>query len=182
MGINTLNDLSLCAYPDVLTTASSLISSVDDTLSQQIEAMAEFVTKYNLPGVTGPHFNLSSAVIVLNDRYFPGAPKVLVNPKIETCKGLQSAKMECFYFPGVAAIIKRPQELTLTYLDTNGKEQSLHATELLAAWLSYCDDCLNGKLVLAHMSGTKKKLFLSKYKKQLHSGGQCGTNCGHDHH
>lgn len=178
-----MNNFALYAYPDVMTTVCEPVSNIkDDSLISQLEGMVEFLASYNLPVITGPHLNISNAVIVLNKCLFPEVDTVLINPKIISSKGEQSTKMECYFFPGVQAIIKRPKELTLTYLNTQGEEQTLNAKDLLAPWLSYCIDCLNGKLILDHMSAVKKKFFLSKYKKQLQSGSHCGSGCGHDHH
>ena len=105
-----------------------------------------------------------------------------INPKITHQENLSLCESNCLYFGDVPVMIKRPQKLALSFFDENGSPQNMVAESSLAAILAYQIDCLNGILVIDHMSKLKRDKFLKKHKKFMLNSHQCGQGCDHEHH
>lgn len=175
-----MQQATLYAYPDapkqpaVALNDPALIASLSQTLT-------EIAGSYGLPGIAAPHIQEMHALFVLNKEIFQQCPSVLINPKLVHKSGEQVLDTECLYFPGVVAAIKRPQTIELAYTDLDNEACTLKADGELAGFICYLMDCLEGKLILNHMSSLKRDLFLKKYNKYLKQN-HCGADCDHEHH
>ena len=61
---------------------------------------------------------------------------------------------------------KRPSEVHVSYLDTQGQMQKMQATALLAACVQHEIDHLNGVLFLDHLSRLKRDMIMRKVIKE----------------
>ena len=61
--------------------------------------------------------------------------------------------------------IERPANLTVRYLDRNGKPQELAASGLLATVIQHEIDHLNGKLIIDYLSRLKRDIVIRRFKK-----------------
>jgi peptide deformylase len=93
-------------------------------------------------------------------------PRFFVNPEIiEFSKNSQSYNEGCLSFPEMRSEVKRPEEVTVKYLDFDGKEQVEKMTGLIAICIQHEIDHLNGIVFVDHISKLKRDVILNKMKK-----------------
>lgn len=93
-------------------------------------------------------------------------PLFLVNPEIiEKSADLSSYNEGCLSFPGARAEVIRPTEVTVKFLDYNGKEQIMDMSGILATCVQHEIDHLNGIVFVDHISKLKRDMVLNKMKK-----------------
>ena len=68
----------------------------------------------------------------------------------------------CLSIPGHNAEVKRPADVQVRYLDTDGQSQEMQATGLLAACVQHEIDHLNGVLFIDHLSRLKRDMIWRK--------------------
>ncbi|HCR86106.1 MAG TPA: peptide deformylase [Alphaproteobacteria bacterium] len=98
-------------------------------------------------------------------------PLFLINPEIVE----ESAKMFCFEegclsFPAQFAEVKRPEVVTVKFLDYQAKEKQMTFEKLASVCVQHEIDHLNGIVFVEHISKMKRDLIakkLEKYKKRL---------------
>ena len=71
----------------------------------------------------------------------------------------------CLSIPGHNAEVKRPAEVHVAYLDSNGVRTEMQATGLLAACVQHEIDHLNGVLFIDHLSRLKRDMIWRKVMK-----------------
>ena len=71
----------------------------------------------------------------------------------------------CLSVPGQYPEIKRPERVTVQYIDENNKKQTLKAEGLLAVCVQHEIDHLDGILFTDYLSPMKRKLVLQRGKK-----------------
>ena len=93
-------------------------------------------------------------------------PLVLINPVItDTSEEKASAEEGCLSFPGIYASVERFVEITVNYLDTDGREQSHHLKKFVARAVQHEIDHLNGVLLVDRMSHIKKIALSGQLKR-----------------
>jgi peptide deformylase len=144
------------------------VDQVTDDLKRLMDDMME--TMYDAPGIglAAPQVGVTKRIIVVdvskggNDK----APYQMINPKI-TWHSNQLADYEegCLSLPEQYAQVKRPDEIHLSYIDSNGAIQKLKTSGILATCIQHEIDHLDGKLFVDHISKLRKNLILRKLKK-----------------
>lgn len=177
-----MEQISLCAYPDIPKGPAKLVEQFDEGLSKTLDCLAIALEEFSLFGIAAPHLNRQQAAFAINEGQFFDEIQYFINPKILWQKGHENCVTECLYFPYTETVIKRPLELEIEYFDRNNTPQRLHAKDNLAIIISYLMDCLEGKIILNYMSPVKRKRFLDKYLKNLSQQHHCGHDCTHEHH
>ena len=71
----------------------------------------------------------------------------------------------CLSIPGHNAEVKRPSEVHVVYLDSDGVRREMQATDLLAACVQHEIDHLNGVLFIDHLSRLKRDMIWRKVMK-----------------
>ncbi len=92
-------------------------------------------------------------------------PLVLINPEITAFEGARVEKEGCLSFPEIFVSVKRPEKITVKYMDLEGNETSLEADELLARAIQHEMDHLNGVLLFDHMSAVQKVALAGKLRR-----------------
>jgi peptide deformylase len=96
----------------------------------------------------------------------PKAPQVFINPEILSRADEPAIYEEgCLSIPDYYAEVERPKEVTIRYLDLDGKQQEMKADGLLAVCLQHEIDHLNGVLFIDHISRLKRDMVVRKFKK-----------------
>ena len=126
---------------------SKEVEVVDDKIRELIQDMKDTMHKYNGVGLAAPQIGILKRIIVI-DLYDEGECFALVNPVLEKAKGKQVVDEGCLSFPNQFAKVERPEEVTVTGLDENGKKTKIVAKGLLAQALSHEIDHLNGELFI----------------------------------
>ena len=92
-------------------------------------------------------------------------PLVVFNPKITKSEGKTTYEEGCLSVPTFYETVERFAYIELSYLDINGKQQSLKADGLLAICLQHEMDHLEGKLFIDRLSFVKSSRIKTKIKK-----------------
>ena len=94
-------------------------------------------------------------------------PLFLLNPSVRWESTQQRVFEEgCLSIPGHQAAVSRPEEVHVTYTDSQGHPQKLHATGLLAICVQHEIDHLNGILFLDRISRMKRDMIVRKLRKE----------------
>jgi len=110
-------------------------------------------------GLAAPQVGIDKKLLVLNpsgDKSKPEEELALVNPKITKKKGREWDEEGCLSFPGVRAEVERHIDITVTYHDLDGKEQTLKASGFLARVIQHEMDHLDGVLMVDRLSAADK--------------------------
>jgi len=158
--------------PDpVLKKVAREVSSVDDAIRAQADAMLE--TMYDAPGIglAANQVGLLNRVIVMDiaQREEPETrkPIIMINPEIIWKSEEPSVWEEgCLSIPGQYADVERPLEVRVRYLDYHGKQQEGTFSELGSHCVQHEIDHLNGVLFIDHLSSLKRNMILKRMKKQ----------------
>ncbi|MGN7661193.1 MAG: peptide deformylase [Anaplasma sp.] len=95
-----------------------------------------------------------------------GGPMVIINPQvIDMSKELVGMEEGCLSIPNHRETVKRPERVTMKYLDLNGREHILKAKGLLSRCLQHELDHLNGAVFLGHLSKFKRDMIMEKVRK-----------------
>ena len=78
----------------------------------------------------------------------------------------------CLSIPEYYEEVERPAEVTVRYLDLDGKEQEIEADGLLATCLQHEIDHLNGVLFIDHISKLKRDRVVKKFTKAAKQAGK----------
>ena len=133
-----------------------------------------FETGWRAPGlgVAAPQIgvNLRLATVDLSVGKDPEQKIVLVNPAIIESAGKTSVEEGCLSFPGLFTTLARPREIVVRAQDLNGEVFELEADGLLAQAMCHEIDHLDGTLLVHHLRGIKKKMFLRRVAKMKRAG------------
>ncbi len=83
-------------------------------------------------------------------------PLVLINPRVRERRGSETAQEGCLSFPDIYLSITRAREVTVTYQDLKGRDQTLTAEGLLARVIQHEVDHLEGVLIVDRVSLAQK--------------------------
>ena len=144
------------------------VKEVTDDVRQFMDDMLE--TMYNAPGIglAAPQVGVTKRIIVVdvsrNQR--TDRPYKMVNPEI-IWHSDQVADYEegCLSLPDQYAQVKRPDEIHLRYIDSDGIIQNLKTSGILATCIQHEIDHLDGKLFVDHISKLRRDLIMRKLKK-----------------
>lgn len=128
-----------------------------------------FETMYAAEGVglAAPQIGLGIRVVVIDPHDEQTAPFALFNPDV-VAMGAEMEKGEegCLSIPGIRDIVERPSTCVVEALDREGEPVVIEAEGLLARILQHEVDHLNGVLFLDHLSPIKRRMALSRWKKE----------------
>lgn len=158
---------------DVLTSIAKPVTSFDRKLKKIIADMEVTLAHTSDPvgvGLAAPQVGLSLRLFLA--RPTEKAPTMhFINPIIEqisTTKKKSKRDDEdkkilegCLSIPNIWGHVSRPQKLTLTYQDMNGKKYTQKYTGFMATIIQHEVDHLNGTLFTKHVMEQKEKLYRS---------------------
>lgn len=162
--------LPIITLPDVrLRKPSAPIDHVDDDLRRLMDDMLE--TMYAAPGVglAAVQVGVPRRLIVLDvaGDEEEKRPIFMVNPEIlEQGSDMRLHEEGCLSIPDVRIEIERPSQVTVGYLDRDGKPQEIIAKDLLATAVQHEIDHLDGKLIIDYLSRLKRDIIMRRFKKQ----------------
>jgi peptide deformylase len=165
--------LPIITIPDpILRKISDPVEQVDDAVVKLMDDMLE--TMYAAPGVglAAPQVGILKRVVVIDtaDDGEPPDPLVMANPEIVALGQTTRLHEEgCLSIPDVRVEIERPANVTVRYIDRNGKEQEREADGLLATAIQHEIDHLDGQLIIDFLSRLKRDMIIRKFKKQARS-------------
>jgi peptide deformylase len=143
-----------------------------DGVDKSLRALADdmFETMYDAPGVglAAPQVGVLTRLFVMDCAGKEEAPDpiALVNPEIVwSSEALNVHEEGCLSIPDQYEEVTRPAEVTVRYLDLDGKVQERRFDGLRATCAQHEIDHLNGKLFIDYLSRVKRTMITNKMKK-----------------
>jgi peptide deformylase len=133
-----------------------------------------FETSWAAPGLglAAPQVgaNLRLAVVDLSVGKDPDEKIVLANPEIVHSEGRIKQDEGCLSFPGLFTAIERPRKVVVRSLDLAGRLQEIEADGLLCQAFCHEIDHLAGRLIVHHLRGLKRSMFVRRVSKLREAG------------
>jgi peptide deformylase len=165
--------LPIVKYGDpVLQNEGEDVNNIDGRLADFIGNMFETMYEAKGVGLAGPQVALAKKLFVMDvssgkeskDRI------VCINPQIVETKGKVLSEEGCLSFPGIYFEVERPEIVTVSAIDLNGKEFTFEANGIAARCVLHENDHINGKLFIEFLSPLKRDLLKRKIKKKIKLG------------
>lgn len=159
--------LPILRFPDTrLKKVASPVEKIDAGIRKLVADMAE--TMYEAPGIglAATQVDEHKQVVVIDISEEKNQLLALINPRITHRDGVQVYEEGCLSVPGIYDKVERAAEVTVEYLDLEGKMQTLTADGLLAVCIQHELDHLQGKVFVDHLSQLKQMRIKTKLAKQ----------------
>ncbi len=158
------------------------VLAIDDLVRSLAKDMLDTMYFENAVGLGANMLGIDQRIVVLDLRNSDGKAYVMINPEIiEASKEMNEHEEASLSFPGISAIIKRPNKIKVRYLDLDSNEQILEADGFLARVILHESDYLNGVTYLDHLSKMKRDMLIAKMLKYIknHPPHVHGAHCNH---
>ena len=145
------------------------VADITDDLRRTADDM--LATMYDAPGIglAGPRIGLMARLIVLDcekDEAAPPRPLIMFNPEIVAASDERSVYEEgCLSIPEQYAEVERPAEVTVRWMDRDGKAQEETFDKLWATCVQHEIDHLDGRLFIDYISPIKRQIITRKMQK-----------------
>ncbi len=159
--------LPILRFPDArLKKVAAPVVTIDDSIRKLAADMAE--TMYEAPGIglAATQVDVHKQLVVIDISEDKNDLLVLINPRIARSDGEQTGEEGCLSVPGIYEKVERAEQVTVEYLDLDGKKRSLKADGLLAVCIQHELDHLNGMVFVDHLSQLKQTRIKGKLAKQ----------------
>ncbi len=158
--------LNILQFPDPnLNKVAKPIEKVDEEIKTLAKNMLETMYEAQGIGLAATQVNVHKQLMIIDLSSDQSNPLIFINPKITHYEGTASGKEGCLSFPGIYASIKRFTNITVEFLNLEGKKETLIADELLGIAIQHELDHLNGITIYDRLSNLKKVLFKKKLEK-----------------
>jgi peptide deformylase len=162
----------------VLKRRAKPVQKVDETLVRFVEDMFETMRKANGIGLAANQVGLLQRVIVIDVSGMEGLedakPLTLLNPRIVEEEGDVAMEEGCLSLPDLRDEVKRPEKVTVEFVDLDLRKQVIEADGILARALQHEIDHLNGVLFIERLGSVRRKLLRGRLNKILK--GEVETN------
>lgn len=130
-------------------------------------------TMYHAPGIglAAPQIGLNARMLVMDcakrdDETAKPEPMVLINPQIvQSSDELGEYEEGCLSIPDIYAMVSRPKDVRVSYLDQDGEPQERDFEGVWSVCVQHEIDHLNGKLFIDYLSPMRRSMITSKMKK-----------------
>lgn len=165
----------ILVIPDArLRAVTDPIDTVDDAIKELAKDMLD--TMYDAPGIglAAPQIGVMQRIVVMDlaaEDETP-TPLVMINPEITHFgEQMQVTEEGCLSIPELYYDVERPNEVTVTYTDLEGKEVTLEAEGKLAVCIQHELDHLDGVLYIDYLSRLKRDRVIKKFEKAAKRAG-----------
>jgi peptide deformylase len=165
--------LPIVKYGDpVLQKEGEEINNIDGKLAEFVQNMFETMYEAKGCGLAAPQVALSKKLFVMDISSGKEAKDriVCINPQIVETKGKVISEEGCLSFPGIYFEVERPEIVTVSAIDLNGKEFTFEVDGLGARCVLHETDHINGKVFIEYLSPLKRDLIKRKIKKKIKLG------------
>ncbi len=161
--------LPIIIAPDpILKAVAQPVDKIDAKIRILVEQMYDTMYAANGIGLAAPQVNIGQRIVVVDTGRDSGPPQpqAFINPEIiKSAEELRMYNEGCLSLPEFYAEIDRPDWIILKYVDLEGTQQELKATDMLATVLQHEIDHLNGVLLLDKVSKLRRDTALRRFKK-----------------
>jgi peptide deformylase len=163
-----LSQLAILEYPDPrLRRKAKEVTVFDERLRQLVADLAE--TMYAAPGVglAATQVDVHQRIIVVDVSQTKDALHVFVNPEAVWASE-QTALCEegCLSVPGVYDMVRRPAQVKVRAVDTQGRSFELECEGTLAVCVQHEIDHLEGRMFVEYLSALKQDRIRSRMRKR----------------
>lgn len=153
----------------VLYKKAESVKKVDDSLCGLIDDMFEIMKQSGGIGLAAPQIgeSLQLAVIEMPKDMDKSEKLVLINPRITSAYGSETAVEGCLSLPGISVGVKRFKDIVVETQDFTGKVISYKAGGLLARAIQHEIDHLNGILIISKLSPVRRFIAKKKITKRI---------------
>lgn len=158
---------------------SDPITVFDQSLKNLVEQLFALLHQEQGIGLAAPMAGKSKQVIVIN---LENKRIALINPTITySSSATKTTEEASLSFPGISALVTRPESITVNYSDIDGNAQTLDASGTLAIVIQHEMDYLEGKTFLHYISKMKRDLLIKKTQKfqKMYPPHVHGEHCNH---
>ena len=151
----------------ILKKKASAVAKVDDATRTLVKDMFETMYDADGVGLAAPQVGVLKRIIVLDTtpRQPESNPIAMINPEIVGTEGETTYNEGCLSIPGESEEVDRAAQVTVKYLDPDGKPQTLTAEGLLAIAIQHEVDHLDGVVFVDHVSALKREVIRKRMKK-----------------
>ena len=161
---------TILIHPDPrLKKVSAPVPDLSDDLRRLADDMLE--TMYDAPGIglAAPQVGVNSRLVVLDcvkaDAEAP-RPLIMFNPEIIAASDERSVYEEgCLSIPEQYGEVERPAEVTVRWIDRDGREQQEDFAGLWATCVQHEVDHLDGKLFIDYLKPLRRQLITRRMQK-----------------
>ena len=157
-------------HPDPrLKKVSAPVPDLSDDLRRLADDMLE--TMYDAPGIglAAPQVGVNTRLIVLDCVKAEGEaprPLIMFNPEIIASSDERSVYEEgCLSIPEQYGEVERPAEVTVRWIDRNGRENQEDFAGLWATCVQHEVDHLDGKLFIDYLKPLRRQLITRRMQK-----------------
>ena len=141
---------------------------VEDFESDEFKALVmdlrDTAEQRGAQGLAAPQLGELKRVFVTKDSD-SGEYKVFVNPTLELEGDRVRNREGCLSFPGLLELVERPEEVTITAKDEEGKEFTVYADDVESVAIQHEYDHLDGILFTQRVSPLVRRFMLKRLKK-----------------
>lgn len=152
----------------VLREKSLPVEKIDAKVRQILDDMLETMYAAHGVGLAAPQVGLLQRMVVIDiaGKDEDPCPYKMINPKIVSHSDeMESCSEGCLSLPSSYAPVSRYKSVTVQYLDENGNEKSLEATDFFAKAVQHELDHLDGVLFIDHLSPMRRKMVIKRVEK-----------------
>ena len=158
----TIAALKIRLYGDpCLRKKSKPIDEVGPSERMLIKSMIATMLEAKGVGLAAPQVGINQRLFVMD---VGEGPLAIINPKITKKIGADILEEGCLSIPEVTINIERPQQVTVKYMDEDGKTMKITCEELKARVIQHEMDHLNGKLIVDYATADEKAQFKDQLK------------------
>jgi len=128
---------------EILHKKSRKVDTVTERILTILDDMVETMYANNGLGLAGVQVGVLRCLVVID---VGQGPLRLINPEIVQSEGEESDIEGCLSIPGYQGTVKRPQKITVRYMDTEGETVEVEAEGLFKKALCHEIDHLSGIL------------------------------------
>jgi len=153
----------------LLRKVSRPVKEVTKEIQSLMDDMLETMYSANGIGLAAIQVGIPKNLIVIDllTKEKKKDPIFFVNPKIiKKSSRMNKYEEGCLSIPNLFAVVQRPSECEVEYLDYKGEKKILKATGLLATCIQHEIDHLKGILFIDYLSKLKRDIILKKLSKQ----------------
>lgn len=140
---------------------AGLIKEVGPGERMLIQSMIATMQEAKGVGLAAPQVGINQRLFVMD---IGEGPMAFINPKIIKKMGVDILEEGCLSIPEATINIERPQQITVKYMDENGRVMEMVCEDLMARVIQHETDHLDGKLILDYAGQNEKAQFKDQLK------------------
>ena len=137
------------------------VEHIDAEIKQIVESMFDIMYEHEAVGIGANMVGVLKRIIVVDlQEKRNNVPFAMINPIITfKSKEMQRFEEGSISYPGIKAMVDRPDEITLEYTDCEGESHTMEAEGWLATVIQHEIDYLDGKIFLDYVPVVVRKIL-----------------------